>query len=205
MSAYRLVQEFEGRTDFPVYLDQIRDAVIRIGMTDRVVFKAVDIDENVLRGICYRYTFSPGVYAEPEERIDILYAASLDLPWQRLVVAKELIHTLDKEGHRITKEDELNELVRRMARRPELREPMSWHEASDRVALFQALGILLPYAARELIKVKYDTGHVSDEMIAHRAGIPDQFVSFLMSDDWTEMYQGFMSLCEGDQTAKAAE
>lgn len=203
MSAYRLVQEFEDRKDFPVYLNEVRDAVIRLGVIDRIAFKGVDIDQNILRGICYRYHFTPAPYAVKEERIDVLYANALEPDWRRLVVTKELIHTLDKPGHSITKEDEVSELVRRMARRPELRDPMNWHEASDRVALFQALGILFPFGARDLIRDKYNEGVVTDEMIAHRAGIPHQFVSFLMSDDWTQMYDGFMRLCEADAQVAA--
>lgn len=203
MSAYRLVQQFEDRTDFPVLLNEVRDAVIRLGMTDRLTFKAVEIEENILRGVCHRYDFRPSVYGEMEERVDILYASSLDQPWQRLVVVKELIHTLDADGHRITTAEEVDDLIRRMARRPELREPMNWGEASDRVALYQALGILFPFAARALIKEKYDAGRISDEMIAHRAVIPDQFVSFLMSSDWDALYPGFMKFCEAPPAPQA--
>ena len=196
MSAYRLVQMFEDRTDFPVLLDEVRDAVIALGGPDQILFKAVDIDDNVLRGICHRWKPIPIPYALAPDHVDILYAQGLEPEWRRLVITKELIHILDKDAHRTQNEDQLNDLIRRMARRPELRDPMNWHETSDRVGVFQALGILFPYSARELIKEKYELGNISDEMIAHRAGIPVHYVSFLMSEDWTAMYHDFMRLCE---------
>ena len=198
MSALQLVQSFEDRTDFPVLIDEVRDEVIRLSGVSDIAFKATDIDKDILRGLCYFWEPSPAPYAEARQHVDILYAATLDPAWRRLVIVKELIHILDKEAHRIAAEGDLNDLIRRMSRRPELRDPMNWHEASDKVGLFQALGILFPFAARQLIKPKYDDGLLAEEMIAHRAGIPDTFVSFLMSDDWTQYYEGFMSLCEAD-------
>lgn len=201
MSAYKLVQKFEDRTDFPVTLNEVRDAVIGFGGSDAIRFKAVDIERDILRGICYRYKPIPRPYAAQEEWIDILYAESLDEDWRRLVITKELIHVLDKEAHRTKNEEELDNLVRRMSRRPELRDGFSWHETSDRVGLFQALGILFPFAARALIKDKYDAGHISDEMIAHRATVPVQFVAFLMSNEWAASYDVLMRLCEPDAEA----
>lgn len=204
MSAYKLVQQFEDRVEFPVTLDEVRDAVIALGGSDAIRFKAVDIEDNVLRGICYRYKPIPRPYAAQEEWIDIIYAFTLEEDWRRLVVTKELVHVLDKEAHLTKTSEQLDDLVTRMARRPELRDGFSWGETSDRVGLFQALGILFPFSARQLIKDKYDAGHISDEMIAHRAGIPVQFVSFLMSDEWSECYDGLMRLCEVSAQANAA-
>ncbi|MGH7020016.1 MAG: hypothetical protein ACREEY_09055 [Brevundimonas sp.] len=196
MSAYRLVQRFEDRASFPVKLNDVRDAVVAIGGVDDITFKAVDIEDNVLRGICHRWRPLARPYAEAQDCIEILYAQSLEEEWRRLVVTKELVHVLDKDAHLTQSVEQFDELVRRMARPPELRDPMNWHETSDRVGLFQALGILFPWAARQQIKPKYDAGLISDEMIAHRAVIPTHFVSYLMSADWDADYQRFMQLCE---------
>ncbi|MFC5373221.1 hypothetical protein ACFPIF_11685 [Brevundimonas faecalis] len=197
MSAYKLVQKFEDRADFPVRLDEVRDAVVQLGGSDVIQFKSVDIDKDTLKGICYRYRPIAQPYAREEEWVDIIYAESLSEEWRRIVVTKELIHVLDKDGHRITTDHQLDDLVRRMARRPELRDGFSAAETSDRVGLFQALGILFPFEARRLIKPKYDLGHISDEMIAHRAAIPLSFVPFVMSDEWADTYDFLMKLCEG--------
>jgi len=196
MSAYKLVQKFEDRAEFPVHLDEVRDAVIGLGGSDAIRFKAVDIEEDILRGICYRYKPLPRPYGTPEEWIDIIYAEKLEEDWRRLVITKELIHVLDKDAHRTRNSEELEDLVRRMARRADLRDGISWHETADRVGLFQALGILFPFEARRLMKDKYDAKHISDEMIAHRAAVPVQFVAFLMSDEWAESYDALMALCE---------
>lgn len=196
MSAFKLVQLFEDRTHFPVHLNEVRDSVARLHGADGITFKAVDIDKDILRGICLHWQPLPRPYAEPEAHIEVLYAEDLEPEWQRLVITKELIHVLDKQEHRIENEAQLDDLVRRMARRPELRDPMNWREMSDRVGLYQALGVLFPKAARDLIKDKYDQDRISDEMIAHRAGLPLEFVSFVMSDDWDEYYGGLMQFCE---------
>lgn len=198
MSAYRLVQSFEDRENFPVRLNEVRDAVVQIGGADDITFKAVDIQQNVLRGLCHRWRPLPRPYADAQDCIEILYAESLEPEWHRLVVTKELVHVLDRDIHRTTTHAQFDDLIHRMARRPELRDPMTWHEASDRVGLFQALGILFPFAARELILEKYNAGLISDELIAHRASIPLHYVSYLMSSDWDADYRAFMTLCEND-------
>lgn len=203
MSAYKLAQQFEDRTVLPVRLNDVRKAVLAMGEVDRLVFKPVEINKDVLRGIHHKYWFSPAVYAPRELRVDILYAETLDHPWSRLVATKELIHTLDNGTHSTAKPEEVDDLIVRMARRPELREPMSWGETSDRYAFWQALGVLFPAAARDLILPKYSEGLISDEMIARRAGIPEQFVGFLMSEDWAEVYTHIMKMCEREQVKAA--
>jgi hypothetical protein len=201
MSAHRLAQHFEDRTILPVRLDEVRDAVLAYGLCDRLTFKPVVLEGGILLGVCYHYRFRPAVYAEPETRVDILYADNLDLASRRLVVCKELIHVLDNGAHSVAQAAEVDELIRRMSRRPELRESVFLGERSDRFALLQALGILFPFAARSLIKPAYDEGKISDEMIARRAGIPEEFVDYLMSDDWEKDYDGIMRMCERDKAA----
>lgn len=181
----------------------MRDAVSALGMSDHVTFKAVDIEKDILRGICYRYLYTPAPYAPQEARVDILYASSLDRAWQRLVITKELVNTLDNGRHSTSTEEAVEDLIARMSRRPELREPMTWAEATDRVALFQALGILFPWSARQLLVEKYRDGLISDEMIGHRAAIPDVFIGYLMSSDWDSSYHDFMRLCEAGQDEAA--
>lgn len=174
-----------------------------MGQVDRLVYKPVDINENVLRGVHHKYWFTPAPYAEKELRVDILFAQTLDRSWRRLVATKELIHTLDNGAHSTAKAEEVDDLIERMSRRPELREPMTWSETSDRYAFWQALGILFPAAARELLLAKYNEGLISDEMIARRAGIPEQFVGFLMSEDWAEVYTHIMKMCEREKSKAA--
>lgn len=201
MLAYRLAQEFEDRTEFPVQLNDVRDAVLRLQAVDALTFKPVALNTATLLGVCYRYMYQPSPYSSEEDRVDILYAESLDSSGQRLVVTKELIHILDNGLHSVANPDEVDELVRRMARRPDLRESPFMPERNDRFALAQALGILFPYAARELIKPKYDDGLVSDEMIARRAGIPEEFIDYLMSEDWEVDYKAIMDWCERQKAA----
>lgn len=201
MLAYRLALQFEDRTDFPVHLNEVRDAVLRLQLCDRLTFKPVSINTATLLGVHFRYLFTPAPYADQEDRVDILYADTLDSSGQRLVVTKELIHVLDNGAHSVAKPDEVDELVRRMARRPDLRDSPFMPERNDRLALAQALGILFPLAARDLIKPKYDEGLVSDDMIARRAGIPEEFVDYLMSDDWVQDYQSIMKWCEAQKAA----
>lgn len=200
MLAYRLAQKFEDRIEFPVHLDEVRDAVLALQAVDVLTFKPVTINTSTLLGVCYRYNYHPSPYSDQEDRVDILYADTLDSAGQRLVVTKELIHILDNGTHSVAKPEEVDELVRRMARRPDLRDSPFMPERNDRLALAQALGILFPFASRALIKPKYDEGLVSDEMIARRAGIPEEFIDYLMSEDWVLDYQAIMKWC-GQQKA----
>lgn len=196
MSAYKLSQRFEDRTVLPVRLNDVRAAVLEIGVVERITFKPVEIKKDILRGVHHKYWFTPAPYAEKELRVDVLFAESLEFPWKRLVACKELLHALDNGTHSVAQPDEVDDLIRRMARRLDLREPMNHGETSDRYGLWQALGILFPFAAREALLAKYEEGLISDEMIARRAGIPEDYISFLMSSDWAGIYTGIMRMCE---------
>ena len=58
----------------------------------------------------------------------------------------------------------------------------------DRFGTAPASALLLPFAAREVLKPFYDAGHITASEIAKQAVMPTQHVRTVMSDTWPQLY-----------------
>jgi hypothetical protein len=185
----RLIAHFSETTELPIEIQDIRAKIVELGIQDEIKFFEHDIDPGKLRGVYYQYTRRDGVYGDPVLCSLIVYSSRLSVDWQRVVCCKEMIHILDGQAERTKTPEEVHGLV------DKLLGPLSTEDfgiadfmaAKDRLALYQALMLLFPAAARREAVERLASGEVDIESIAKWACLPTVLTKVVMSDDWPEL------------------
>jgi hypothetical protein len=189
MSLLNVIKHFDSVRELPIEIPEIRDVVLTMGFQDSIVFVPCQkMDPAKLRGAFYQYTTHPGVYASPQFRTLIVYSAKLAKDWQRLVCAKELIHVLDGKAEKTKTEDELQGLIDKLIG------PLSTEDfgladimaAKDKLALYQALAVLFPDAARTDALAQIKAGKTVED-ISEQASIPPRFVQLVLKEEWPSL------------------
>ncbi|MGO7337748.1 hypothetical protein [Rhizobium leguminosarum] len=182
-----LLDAVDNLQAMPVEIDELATELVRVGCQDRIIFYPdAELDPAVLRGVHYKYTHRNGVYSDPILTTLIIYAEGLPLAWQRIVCCKELIHTCDTEVERTNTEDEVTGLV------DKLLGPLSTENfgvadimaTKDKLALYQALAILFPIAARQQAIDAIEAGTHTFEQIADWVKLPLSLVDMVLNTDW---------------------
>jgi hypothetical protein len=164
----------------------MRDAIVDLGNQDDIRFiPCAKMNPAQLRGVFYQFTHRPRMYGDPVLCTLIIYSPQMSIEWQRLVCAKELIHVLDGKAERTKTEDELQGLIDKIIG------PLSTEDfgladvmaAKDKLAVYQALAVIFPDAARADALKAMENG-MTKQQIMERASIPMQFVNLVLADEW---------------------
>jgi hypothetical protein len=191
----RLVEYFSETTELPIEIPDIRTKIVEFGIQDEIIFFPQDMDPGKLRGVYYQYTTRNAVYGDAILCSLIVYSSRLSIEWQRVVCCKELIHILDGQAERTKTPEEVLGLV------DKLLGPLSTEDfgiadfmaAKDRLALYQALALLFPAAARREAVQRLASGEDDIESIAEWACLPIALARVVMSDDWPELSSGLLN------------
>jgi hypothetical protein len=194
-----LIREFSTVTTLPVQVKTIAERVIKGHTTDEITYIGVDVNAKILMGMNHctsRTVKREGVYADPVITHDIYTANSLTVPETRLVQTKELMHILDPEGCKTAQAAEFDKMVQGLVLPPGLSSVIrdGIHAAWDRVAILQAVAVLLPMAARNLLLPKLNDGKLSLAEIAGMADLPDAYVAVVMSPVWDDTHALLLNL-----------
>jgi hypothetical protein len=186
MSLQRLLGRFDPIRELPVEIPEIRDAIVALGFQDNIRFIPCDkMNPAQLRGVFYQFTRHPRPYAEPELRTLIIYSSQMPPEWQRLVCAKELIHVMDGKAEKTKTPTELQGLIDKIIG------PLSTEDfgladvmaAKDKLAVYQALGVIFPDAARADALEAMKNG-MTRQRIMEQASIPMQFAALVLAEEW---------------------
>lgn len=194
MKLGELLAAFEGSEDLFVDLNAVAGWIKSQGIRDDIEFVGVELDVSIIRGFLYRYRYHPGGWTDPRYVAEIYYAKNQESEWQNIVIAKELIHIMDRDV--CTKKEEFDNLVRRLALPRELKiileDPA--YALSDRFGDAFAAALLLPMGARQALLPAYEAGAVTAKDIADMAVMPVKYVRMVMSPEWEEAYDGLRDL-----------
>lgn len=196
----KLLEHFDAYTNLHIDVNDVRDQLVSMGVQDEINFHFVNMDANRIRGIIYRYTRRPGVYAEPIFCTDIVIAKDMgeeDEAWKRLVAVKELLHIADCPALTAESEAATQILFKNFSVPPELRTEMisaedntrSW--MNDRIRIYLALAILVPKACREMLREVYGS-KLSGREIADIARIPERYVDIVMGNEFEQVIETFL-------------
>lgn len=191
MSICNLMAKFEGHVNLPIEIADIKDAILELGVQERVVFSPQKMDPKEARGAYVRWTEHPAPYGEPDRVSLIVYSDALDRKWQRLICCKEATHIFDKRALRPTTPEEVIALAENLVG------PLSTEEyglaeamgAADRLAIYCAVALLFPDAARDMAIAEIEAGRKTVDEIADWASIPVEFVRIVVAEDWLELKQ----------------
>lgn len=182
----KLVAEFSEQTGVPIEIGDIAAKLIEQGYQDEIYFHPVDSNPEVVRGVFYQFRYSPGVYVEPVWVTHISYSANLPVEWQRVICAKELVHIFDHQTAKTNTGVEVSQLLDKLVG-PLSTEDYSLADlqaATDRVALYQCLPLLLPRSVLEIGRASMRAGHLDIEEFSAELCMPVALVRLMLSDEW---------------------
>lgn len=196
MSVGSLIEAFETRTQLPIDVNDVVEYLRRNHIKDKIEFICVDIDTKALRGQLVQWEI-PGLnYGEPTLCADVYFGSDQGSDWIRFVCCKELLHLLDPFHAKVGAKEDFLKLAEKIALPPEMQDPIRDGEAvaSDRIAVYQALAILLPKAARDILKAEVDAGRMTTTDVARIADIPQRFATLAMHELWDEVYPNLRAI-----------
>jgi len=181
-----LIHHFEAEVELPIEVEEISIKINSMGIQDEIYFFPVDIDPTEIRGAYCQFRIRPALYGEPKWVTHIAYSQHLDIEWQRVICAKELVHIFDPGVAKTNTEEEVSQLLDKLVG-PLSSEDYGFADlqaAKDRLALYQCLPLLLPKAYLDIARKAVEAGHKTPEDIAAEAVIPLRFVILMLSDEW---------------------
>lgn len=120
----------------------------------------------------------------------IVVARGLDVPWQRFVMIKELMHYFDAALEKVSSNDEFESLLSEMsgARLPHQSPAMR----SEAKGFWMALGVICREAARQTYQRQLDVGDITEQQIANDLGIPASIVAHLFEPTFKSLIDGLI-------------
>lgn len=192
----KLLAGFEARTTLPVEIPELADALVNLGCQDVFIFSPQDTDPGKVRGVFYQYTTHSNAYAQPTLNTLVVFSKNVAPDWQRVICAKELIHVCDSAAAKTNTASEVDALVEKLLG------PVSSEDygladfmaSVDRLALYQALGLLFPMAAREVARAAIASQAATAKEIAEWVKLPGALVALVLSDEWPEVYKALSDI-----------
>ena len=185
-----LQAKFDGRTDVPIEIQEICDALMEMGYQDdiRVVEEEMDLDQ--LFGAYVQFTEpSGGPYSEPHLVSLIVYPASAEAFRQRMICAKELVHICDARVSRTSDPKEIFELAQVLSGSASIGdEPrMTMKVAADILAQQKGLMLLFPKAARLIARQQIEEKKITLNELSHKLQLPEATVKDMLEEDWDNL------------------
>ena len=190
-----LIEHFSGREIAPIEIDAVIEHMRSIGVKEEIYYWTADIDPGILQGEMAHWSY-PDNNGDSHPVVDITVSKHLSIESQRLVTCKELIHILDAEAARVREADAIRHLIERIVLPPDFLELKKdgIGAINDKLAIYQAVAILFPFAMRQLLKSKVEEGLISAKDIANIISIPERFVLIVLNDAWDRFYQALLSV-----------
>jgi len=191
-----LVEVFQDRVTLPIEVTEIRTAIQTIGFQDRIILSARTLDTEVLRGTFYQWTERATLYGEPQLVTLVIYPENINICWQRLICAKEMVHVCDQQIAKTVDIEAIVKLAEKLLgpSKAEATDVTDVMALVDKLAQFQALDLLFPKAARAVAKLKLADNSKTLLEIAEWAKIPQQYVELALTDQWETISARFLSM-----------
>lgn len=189
MSLRKLYETFANVTTLPIEIEEVRDAIVRLGIQDEILLLPTELDIGELCGIFYQYVRREGLYADPQFCTIVVYPANAHIEAQRFVCCKELIHLMDSAVERVSTTERVAELVKKVLG------PLTTVDvgiddfiaAQDKMAAYRCIPLLFPSAARAEAAAMLAAGETTIEKIAEWSCLPEDIVNLVMEENWPEV------------------
>ncbi|SMX29396.1 hypothetical protein TRP8649_03530 [Pelagimonas phthalicica] len=194
-----LIEKFQDCVMLPIEIDEIRDAIIELGVQDKIIFSGEDLDTGVLKGAFYQWYESSGMYAESTWTTLIVYPDGEPIEMQRVICAKELIHICDKAIARTHTPELIDKLAKKVLGPFESPDTSSADLMAtiDKLAQYQGLDLLLPKAAREIARDKISKGLLTPSDVAEAAVMPLSQTLLVLDESWEDISSFLCTISNG--------
>lgn len=180
-----IYEYFACFTKLPVRLDDIIEQALEYGVVDEFQFIPVDIDPEKLLGMLREFEQTD---ADGNKRkiAQIFWSINFDdEPNLRLICCKEILHVFDNDKDTARTAAAVGSLIDQIMVPPS--SGITASAMSDKIGMLNALKILLPRDALEILKPKVESGGISVEDVARLADIPEPYARLALSDIWQEI------------------
>lgn len=197
----RLVASFRDRVELPIEVEEIRDALVRLGVQDRIILSGEELDTGKLRGAFYQWREHSAPYSDPTWVTLVIYPVNETISWQRLICAKELVHLCDAATVRAADEAAVAALASKLVGPFE---PANADNADvvallDKLAQHLSVSLLFPRSARELAKQRIADGSASTEDIAAWAVLPAESIVPALDSKWDAIEELLVAIGNGER------
>jgi hypothetical protein len=191
MNAHDFIVSFGKKKFLPIDLDEhVLPALIEAGITDEIYpFYDSKLPEGSLSGYFLHEGDIPDGNGGYYRMATISYGPGSN-EMQRLVACKEVLHLFDPEHCQVKTPDDVKNLIEKIILPPELADATTEGDKvfTDRLAILQAVAVLFPISARNVLlsayKTKDETKKLNIDQIAELAELPRNIVAMVMSDSW---------------------
>lgn len=190
MSVKKLIANFQGRTEFPILVDEVTAWLLANGYKDEIKFYPVEMNEDILKGIICQYVISnpTGVYTDPKHVAEITYCKTLNPCWTRFVCCKELMHLMDDQTARTYTADQIGKLTLNLTSPAGMGgTALPADLLAEQNAIIKALSVLVPLGIIPKLHEQYKAGLKNAYDIALMLRIPEYYVKLLFSTEYQEM------------------
>ena len=189
-----ILQHFNDTDSLPVFVDDVREHLVKIGHDDEITFHLVDMNPDIVRGVLYSYHRADGLYSPPVTCAEICIAKDQPPHWMRLVAIKEMLHTVDCEAMTASEEDTVLSLLEALALPAEIRpENQRKSYVNDKTRIYLALAVMLPKPFREKFRALTVENVLTHLDIARISGIPARFIPAILSYDFEEYIESLVA------------
>lgn len=188
MTVSKLLEEFSKLDALPVEVEKVIEHVRARGVNDIITFfHDVDLDTKLISGFLKRDEFQK----DGKQRfLSTITYGKLGHEMERLVCCKELLHILDPDSSRAHERTQVESLISKISLPPELVDPIDDEQSSnDRIAILEAMAVLFPLGARNILYDKYMNERVSLAWIAEQAELPAAYVKYAMNGFWPSLLE----------------
>lgn len=185
-----LQAKFDGRTELPIEIQEICDALVEMGYQDDIRVVGEHMDTTQLLGTYVQFSEpSAGMYSEPKLISLVVYPTNIDFESQRIVCAKELVHVCDARVATTKDPEDIVELAMVLTGKASIGdEPrMTMKVAADILAQQKGLMLLFPKAARVIARQKIADDEITVAELAARLLLPIRTVEDMLDEDWDEL------------------
>jgi hypothetical protein len=196
MLVTKLIEEFSTRTVLPVDVNDVVRFFVDHGIQDEIEFIGVDLDPEVLLGYAKRFTRRATPYGDPIFCTNVYYHRGASMDMKRMICCKELLAIPTPELARVKTPEEIHLQAEKIGLPPGLQDAFNDGPAAnfDHLAVAQAIAVLLPLAARNLLIEPLRKGTLTLDLIARIADIPKSYVAVAMSSQWDSIYESLTLL-----------
>ena len=187
----KIIEGTSNTDSMPIEVSDVVNIITENGHQDNIILVPENTDPRQLLGVYYQYTTRAAVYGTPNFTTLIIFSCNVCVEWQRVICCKEMVHICEKKFEQTHTQEEVVGLIEGLLG------PLSTENygiadlmaGKDRLAVYQALGILFPAAARKRAVEAISNGSKTAFDVAKWVCLPLSLVEVVLLPEWPEFFE----------------
>jgi hypothetical protein len=181
-----IYEHFSCYTKLPIKLADVKAFILECNVVSELLRYPVDLDPAILKGGYHLYRDLAPPYKERQLIARIGYPNTASEAYQRLITVKEMLHVYDPQEATAPTITDVESLISDLLVE-EAEKEIGLAAKVDHSKLLNALCILLPRDALDIIRPEYKKGKLTIEAIAEEAKVPKPYVAIALTDEWKKV------------------